>query len=62
MKCRFCSKPTVVRRRLNMDTHSISFEYNHCEKCHVDYDDMGNDIILKGNGYILKKDLVDPME
>lgn len=61
MNCLMCNKTMALRRNINMETHAIVFKYFHCEKCRDEYDLDGNQIIIKGNEYIYKKNVLDPM-
>lgn len=57
MKCAVDDEKLVVRKRVDAERRTIVFEYNHCDKCGRDYLDNGKEIIVKGLGYILKKDI-----
>jgi len=58
MNC--CSKELVIKRILNMDTRAIVLKYKQCKECKKNYDLKGNEIVIRGTGYKLKKDCVDP--
>ena len=60
MNCLIDDTALKHRNRVNANTRTIVFEYFHCDKCGKDYDKDKNEIIIKGLGYILKKDSITP--